>query len=475
MKKIYTGILLLLMSALIVPAPVMAAESTNTESTAEAAEVTPIEPTDGFDDSDEEQATSSEETETTYYALAYDGTGMLDTSSVDLESEELEKISEKYQLEFRLDIVTDIEDYSVEEVANYYYSEYNYGYGDDHAGILLMLNLDKNESDVSFLDYYLIYSGDRDDLNDLSSKILEALSEQLSEKAWAGNIDDDNENFRLLVHRYVDAVNAYFGDETATSIAENPALSNLKTDYIVDLGGLVTDSEEAELSKVAKEIADTYQCGLYIVTVPNYADYGISINDCTKNIYRDCDLGYGDEKNGFILCMSTDDRDYSLLAYGEFGNYALSKYAFTEISNAFKYRFRDDEWFEGFQAYHKKSRTAMEKAAKGDPWSSDNDLFTIVLVNCLIYIPLFIFGLVFAAFMNHRLNKIMKPVEEASHAYSFVDRDKVKITVRKDHYINTTTKRTYNPPSRSSSSGGSSDYGSSGSSGGGFSGGSGKY
>ncbi len=423
----------------------------------------------------EETADQSEET-TESYALIYDGTGLLDEDSVELETEELDEISAQYEIEFRLDIVTDIGDNTLQEVANYFYDEYNYGWGEDRDGVLLMIELEADETDVSFVDYYLIYNGEKEGLYDFSYALLETLSDQLTEEAWDGDMDDDNENFRLLIHRYVETAHSYFGDETDTTyipLSQNADFSGLKENYIVDLGDLVTDSEEAALSERAKEIADTYHCGIYIVTVPDYADYGITINDCAKNIYRDCDLGYGEGKDGFILCMSTADRDYSFLAYGDFGNYALSEYAFNEISVAFKGEFRDDEWYDGFVDYQDTSQTAFRKAADGDPWSSANDEFTIVFFTVVMYIGTLILGLIIAAVVILRMNKIMQPVEDASHAYSFVDRKKIKINIRSDRHVNTTKRRTYNPPSRSSSGG--SDYGSSGSSGGGFSGGSGKY
>ncbi|KIR02823.1 hypothetical protein P261_01638 [Lachnospiraceae bacterium TWA4] len=335
-----------------------------------------------------------------------------------------------------------------------------------------MIQLKKGENDVSYVDSYIIYKGKDRNLKEFSAYLLKQAGEQLKEEAWAGNMDDDNEVFRLLVHRYVEAANVMFSGEK--TLAEDNELSTLKETYVKDLGGLLTADEVHTLSAKAKELANLYQCGVYVVTVKNYKDYGITINDCTKNIYRDCGLGYGEGKDGFILCMSADDRDYAFLAYGDFGNFALTEYAFTNISAYFKGDFKYDDWMDGLEDYYKYSRVALEKAREGEPWTEKNDLSYQILINCLIYIPLLIFGVLLAFIVNWRLKSIMQPVEEATHAYYFVDRNQVKITKHNDRFINKTEKRRYDPP-KSSSDRGSSDYGSSGSSGGGFSGGSGKY
>lgn len=208
--------------------------------------------------------------------------------------------------------------------------------------------------------------------------------------------------------------------------------------YVTDAALLLTDDEWEMLEDRAGQISRQYRCGVYIVTVDDFTYYvdTDSIYEAAKAIYRDYDLGLGEEQSGVLLLLSMAERDYSLIAYG-YGNTAFTDYGKDRLAEEFLDDFGDDDWYGGFTDYLEKSAGMLKSAEEGKPLDVGTNPL-IWLVGLLISLAL---GCVAALLICTFLEGKMKSVAKGSEADSYLETDSVQITAREDHFTHTTETR----------------------------------
>lgn len=241
-------------------------------------------------------------------------------------------------------------------------------------------------------------------------------------------------------------------------LLSSAAYAQGETGHVADGAGLLSQSEREKLEKAAEDISAKYRCGIYIVTVEDYRAYtGGDVTACAEAIYKSEDLGYGPERDGVLLLLSMEDRDYSLIAYGAFGNAAFTDYGKERLSDEFLDDFSEDEWFSGFEDYLDVSARFMAAAREGSPVDRGSrgemglgtKLLIIVLAPCLIALGV---CLVF------RMQ--MKTAREKSAAHEYVTPGSENLRIREDIFTHRTQQRVRIP--KQNSSGGGTTVGSSG-------------
>lgn len=195
--------------------------------------------------------------------------------------------------------------------------------------------------------------------------------------------------------------------------------------HVTDAADILSDSEDAALESQAQLIEDQYDFGVYIVTVDDYRDFSdTSVFDAAMTIYRDYSLGIGEGKDGLLLLLSMDDRDYSLVTYGDTGNYAFNDEGRELMTDFFLDDFGDDNWSAGFEDFLTWAAAYLDAAAAGEPYSDDNipmskedALLTLALyIAAIILIPLVI---MFIAVRGRDAKmKTVAAATEASHYVS---------------------------------------------------------
>lgn len=137
--------------------------------------------------------------------------------------------------------------------------------------------------------------------------------------------------------------------------------------YVADAAGLLGAGEIAQLEQKCAEVSDRYGCGVYIVTVPDFRDYGSSPWKANEAIFKANNLGIGEDKNGVVLMLSMDDRDYDILAHGDIGNYAFTDYGKDLLADSFLDDFRESDWLGGFEDFVGACDYYLEAAQDGNP------------------------------------------------------------------------------------------------------------
>lgn len=137
--------------------------------------------------------------------------------------------------------------------------------------------------------------------------------------------------------------------------------------HVVDLAGLLDSQEQSQLEQQAQDIEAAYSCGLYIVAVNDYRDYAAAPFDAACEIYGANGFGYGPERDGLVLLLSMDDRDFATALYGPWAHTAFSDYALERQEEEFLDNFRYDDWYGGFADFLTTSEQALAAAAAGTP------------------------------------------------------------------------------------------------------------
>ena len=230
--------------------------------------------------------------------------------------------------------------------------------------------------------------------------------------------------------------------------------------YVYDEAGLLEAEELVNLDAKAAAVSEKYGYGIYMITVSDYQKYSTSdVFTAATEMYHGLGLGEGADREGILLMLSMEDRDYATFFYGKNVEYAFDEYGQIQLEEQFLDDFADNQWYDGFDDYVSVCDEYLGLAAAGTPVRESHAyMYVIVIAGSLLI----------AFIVTFVLKMSMKSVYRGSAAGAYVTADGLRLTDRGDYFLyNTQTRRKIE---RSSSSSGSRSH-----SGGGGSGRSGKF
>jgi len=259
--------------------------------------------------------------------------------------------------------------------------------------------------------------------------------------------------------------------------------------YVLDQAGLLTDSQRETLEQKAAALSEQHQCSLYVVTVEDHTSLNYDVYEAAKGIFQHYDLGWGAEKNGVILLLSMDARDYAFAGHGGRGETICSRESSWLIEDEFLDNFRNNDWAGGFGDFLDACDTQLTKLEKGEDVNAGADIITgpdgldyhdynnpyetrepsiLPRVLAVIFIPVAVALGVCSVFKAQ-----MKTAKEATRADEYLVPHSMRLRTKEDRFTHRTESRTVietDSGHRAGGGGGSSFH-----SGGGFSGRSGKF
>ena len=246
------------------------------------------------------------------------------------------------------------------------------------------------------------------------------------------------------------------GPETAempeTSEVSEP--DSVAMQYVLDISDLLTYEEWEDLETMAAEISKRQHCGVYFALVDDYTDYGdADVYEVTYQLYHDSQLGMGKDRDGIIVLLSMEERDYAIFVYGEYAEYAFDDFGQEKLEERFLDDFGNNDWYGGISDYLDACDEFLTKADEGKPMRSSPWplLVAAVGISCLIA-----GGGCFLALHS------MKSVHQKKEADAYLIEGGLHLTQQYDHYTHTTETRTKIEKSSSSSESGGGGSGRSG-------------
>lgn len=448
----------------------------------------------------------------TEYGHYYDETELLYSEELEtLGLETLPGFLETYDIDLRVDILTGIGELAdVSEAAGYLYEEYSYG-GSEGNGASLTILVHEDDDGIALDEWVAYFDGDSDEWMTNGPWNISEVYEIMTEENWSGNLEQDIQTLTDAVSAMVNGLEDFIlaggvadsiwspvteghvphsklpEDSDATTAATTtaaatqapsttaakpsaPDVSEAQLDNITDATGCLTDEQWQALELQAREISGQYNVGVYAIAVDDYLDYTDgTIYDAADALYHGYTLGLGEDRDGILLLLSMEDRDYILIAYGDNAKYAFSEGGRAYLTEFFLDDFGNDSWYEGFRDYLSWSGNYLENAKNGQPYSydhvpmsnSDRLVGIAIRVAVILLVPLLVAGIYIMV-----LSAKMKSVEIAEEASNYMSGE-LNLTEKSDIYSHTTQSRSKveDDDDRSGSSSGSSSGGGSGTSG----------
>ena len=202
--------------------------------------------------------------------------------------------------------------------------------------------------------------------------------------------------------------------------------------YVTDAAELLTYDEWAELETLCEQLSETYDCGVYIITVEDFTEFGTyDVYQATYEIYHDCELGMGADRDGLVILLSMEERDYAMFVYGDWAEYAFDAYGQEMLEGEFMPYFGENDWYGGFRAYAEACGTYLTAAKAGEPVRESPAGMIVLSV-----VISFVISLLVVSF----LKRGMKNVKKQSQARAYLT-GRVNLTAQHDQYTHTTTTR----------------------------------
>ncbi len=253
-------------------------------------------------------------------------------------------------------------------------------------------------------------------------------------------------------------------------LAVLPARADTAAGVVGDQARLLNREELSELGRRAEDIARTYRCGLYIVTVEDYRHYGATPFDAACAIYQSWGLGVGADRDGLILMLSMSGRDFATAVYGPWAQIVFTDDVLQHQEPEFRDDFGDNDWYGGFSDFLTTSESYLKTVHSGKTVDISRRLLTSGRLTAVIVQDV-LGGTVIALVICMVIKERMRSVRKKATAEAYKVAGGEHLSVCTDQFTHTTQTRRVIQTTRTSGGGG----GSRGFSGGGFSGRSGKF
>lgn len=116
-----------------------------------------------------------------------------------------------------------------------------------------------------------------------------------------------------------------------------------------DAANLLTDSEEAELLAKLDEISLRQQMDVAVATVTNLGNCDTAA-ECADEVYEFSSFGYGQSKDGLMLLISAEERDWAISTCG-YGITAFTDAGIEYIGRQMKSDLSDGNYASAFNTY----------------------------------------------------------------------------------------------------------------------------
>lgn len=228
---------------------------------------------------------------------------------------------------------------------------------------------------------------------------------------------------------------------------------------LVDNADLLSAGEESALLAKLNEISERQQTDVVVVTADTLD--GKTPMDYADDFYDYNGYGFGADKDGVLLLVSLEDRDWWMSTTG-YGITAITDAGIEYISEKFLSDLSDGDYADAFTTYAELCDDFFTQARSGQPYDTGHmpkQPFNIAR-NLLIAL---IVGFVIALLATGVMKGKLKTVRFQSAASNYVKANSMNVTESRDMFLYTHVDRRAKPKDTDSSSGSGTHTSSSGS------------
>ncbi len=237
--------------------------------------------------------------------------------------------------------------------------------------------------------------------------------------------------------------NEYYTKNTVPDERQKPLL--------YDAADILSDSEEANLLAKLEKISDEHDVDVCILTVNAYE--GNDIERFADDYFAYNGMGQGSEKDGFMLMLSMEDRDWDICTHGS-GIKIFTDYGQEYLIKQIKPELGKNKYYDAFDEYADISEQFIQEWEKGTPYDTTHRVKgKLPMVWVLISIGGgLLIGLIYAQSIKAQLTS----VSMQHGADDYIRQNSFKLTVNRDTFLYRDVQRVYIPPAEKSGGGGGS-------------------
>ena len=224
-----------------------------------------------------------------------------------------------------------------------------------------------------------------------------------------------------------------------------------------DSAEVLTEDENSELEASLEELSVRQSFDVTIATIDSLESEGYtSMEEYADDLYDYCQFGYGADRDGVLLLVSTGDRKWHISTCG-YGITAFTDAGIQYLGEQMTPDMADGDYAAAFRTFIQWTDSYVTAAREGQPYDVDNmpkEPFSIVYLGVALVI-----GLVTALIVTGVMKSQLKSVAPQRDATSYVREGSMNLTNSRELFLYRDVHRTERPKESSSSdSGGSSTH-----------------
>ncbi len=230
---------------------------------------------------------------------------------------------------------------------------------------------------------------------------------------------------------------------------------------IQDMAGLLSESQRLQLRETLDTVSRKHNCDVVVITCKTLG------HKDPKLYAADFYEAAGFQKNGIVMLVCPEERDYAFCATGD-GMDAMTRDAYNKLENTVvEDELHYDDYYNAFRRFAQYADEFLTAAENGKPYSEP------LIPTGIAGIGAAIIGLITGGIGTSSMKSKLKSVHRKNDAFDYLKRDSLNIAYANDTFLYSNVVATEIPrEERSGSSGSGGFHSSSGSS---WSGSSGKY
>lgn len=217
---------------------------------------------------------------------------------------------------------------------------------------------------------------------------------------------------------------------------------------LIDMADLLTYEEESELLETLNEISERQKMDIVVITSEDMDGY-TDIQEYADDLYDYCDYGYGANRDGLLLLISMEERDWYISTCG-YGITAFTDAGISYLGSAMKEDLSSGNYASAFDTYAAECDQLITQAREGHPFSkkdlSHAPLSPLVLPICIVI------GLVGALLIVGSMKAQLKTVRKQTAAANYVRKGSMQLATQQDLFLYSKVDRVKKPEKDSSES-----------------------
>lgn len=215
---------------------------------------------------------------------------------------------------------------------------------------------------------------------------------------------------------------------------------------LVDAADLLTESEKSSLLAELDEVSRRQKMDIVVVTAESLQGY--TAQEYADDFYDYGGYGYGAGKDGILLLVSMEERDWWISTCG-YGISVFTDAGIEYLSEQFLGDLSDGEYASAFHTFVSQCDAFITQAREDEPYDRENPPRAPL---SLIWIPAaFASGLVLALLVVAVMKSRLKTVRSQAAAGSYIREGSMHITENREFFLYRNVHRTAKPKQNHSS------------------------